>query len=49
MMKGAKERYERELCGPHEARRKSFDLLLEAKQPLTRSKTSPYNRDVFFL
>lgn len=30
------------------ARRKSCDLSLEAKQPLTRSKTSPYNRDVCF-
>ena len=48
MIKRAKERYERELCGPNEARRKSCDLSLEAKQPLTRSKTSPYNRDVCF-
>ena len=48
MIKGAKERYEREPCGLHEARRKSFNLLLEAKQPLTPLKTSPYNRDVCF-
>lgn len=48
MIKRAKERYERELAGPNEARRKSCDLSLEAKQPLTRSKTSPYNRDVCF-
>lgn len=49
MIKRAKERYERELSGRNEARRKSCDLLsLEAKQPLTRSKTSPYNRDVCF-
>ena len=48
MIKRAKERYETELCGPNEARWKSCDLSLEAKQPLTRSKTSPYNRDVCF-
>ena len=48
MIKRAKERYERELSGPNEARRKSCDLSLEAKQPLTRSKTPPYNRDVCF-
>ena len=48
MIKIAKERYERELCGPNESRWKSCDLSLEAKQPLTRSKTSPYNRDVCF-
>ena len=48
MIKIAKERYERELCGPNEARWESCDLSLEAKQPLTRSKTSPYNRDVCF-
>ena len=41
MIKRAKERYERELCGPNEARRKSCDLSLEAKQPVTRLKTSP--------
>ena len=40
--------YERELCGPNEARRKSCDLSQEAKQPRTRSKISPYNRDVCF-
>ena len=48
MIKRAKERYERELCAPNEARRKSCDFSLEANQPLTRSKTSPYNRDVCF-
>ena len=48
MIKRAKERFERELSGPNEARRKSCDLSMEAKQPLTRSKTSPYNRDVCF-
>ena len=48
MIKRAKEMYERELCDPNEARRKSCDLSLEAKQPLTRSKISPYNRDVCF-
>ena len=40
MVRRAKERYERELCGTNEA--------LEAKQPLTHSKTSPYNQDVCF-
>lgn len=49
MIKRAKERYERELSGPNEARRKSCDLSLEAKQPLTRSKPSPHNRDVCFV
>ena len=48
MIKRAKERYERELSGPNETRRKSCDLSLETKQPLTRSKTSPCNRDVCF-
>ena len=48
MIKRAKERYETELFGPNEARWKSCDLSLEAKQPLTRSKTSPYNRDGCF-
>ena len=48
MIKRAKERYERRLSGPNETRRKSWDLSLEAKQRLTPSKTSPYNRDVCF-
>lgn len=44
MLKRAKERYERQLTGPNETRRKSaIDGSL-----LTRSKTQPYNRDVCF-
>ena len=36
------------LSDPDEARQKSCDLSLEAKQPLTCSKTSPYNQGVCF-
>ena len=44
MLKRARERYERQLEGPNESRRKSS---VEIPQ-LTRSKTSPYNKNVCF-
>ena len=48
MLKRARERYERELEGPNESRRKSRpDSSVEIPQ-LTRSKTSPYNKNVCF-
>lgn len=47
MLKRAKERYDRQLAGPSESRRKSRNVAIEGPQ-LTRSKTSPYNKDVCF-
>ena len=48
MLRRARERYERQLEGPNESRRKSrSDLSVEIPQ-LTRSKTSPYNKNVCF-
>ena len=48
MLRRARERYARQLEGPNESRRKSRpDLSVETPQ-LTRSKTSPYNKDVCF-
>ena len=48
MLKRARERYERQLEGPNESRRKSrSDSPVETPQ-LTRSKTSPYNENVCF-
>ncbi|KAJ7352712.1 hypothetical protein OS493_034317 [Desmophyllum pertusum] len=48
MLRRARERYERELEGPNESRRKSrSDSSVETPQ-LTRSKTTPYNKDVCF-
>ena len=43
MIKRLKERVERELAGPDESRRKESQTAL-----LTRSKTTPYDRDVCF-
>ena len=50
MLKRATERYERQLEGPNESRRKSRPESVEIPQ-LTRSKTSPYNKNIclFFL
>lgn len=49
MVRRARERYERQLEGPDESRRKSRpDSSVEIPQ-LTRSKMSPYNKNVFFL
>ena len=46
MLRRARERYERQLEGPNESRRKSRpDSSVEIPQ-LTRSKTSPYNKNV---
>ena len=48
MLRRAKERYERQLEGPNESRRKSRpDSSVEIPQ-LTRSKTFPYNKNVCF-
>ena len=48
MLRRARERYERQLEGPNESRRKSrLDSSVEIPQ-LTRSKTSPYNKNVCF-
>ena len=47
MLKRAKERYERQLEGPNEARRKSRDITQEPSQ-LTCSQISPYNRGARF-
>ena len=47
ILRRAKERYERHLEGPNESRRKSRSVPLETPQ-LTRSKTSPFNREVCF-
>lgn len=47
MLKRAKERYERQLACPSESRRKSRNVTVEGPQ-LTRSKTSPYNKDLCF-
>ena len=48
MLRRARERYERQLEGPNESRRKSrSDLSVEIPQ-LTRSKTSPCNKNVCF-
>ena len=46
MLRRAKERYERELAGPNESRRKS-NATVERSQ-LTRSQTTPLNKDVCF-
>ena len=49
MLKRAKERWEKELAGPNESRRKSRNVKeAELIHQLTRSKTTPYNRDVCF-
>ena len=45
-LKRVKDRHERELSGSDESRRKTGDS--EVKQ-LTRSKTSPYDKNVGFL
>lgn len=47
MLKRAKERYERQLACPSESRCKSRNVTVEGPQ-LTRSKTSPYNKDLCF-
>lgn len=47
MLSRAKERYKRALAGPDESRRKSRDQSEESTQ-MTRSKTSPYNKDACF-
>jgi len=47
MLKRAKERYERQLEGPNQARRKS-SVAQEDSQQITRSKTNPYNKNVCF-
>lgn len=47
MLKRTKERYERQLEGPNEARRKSRDITQEPSQ-LTCSKISPFNRGARF-
>lgn len=48
MLRRARERYERQLEGPNESRRKSRpDSSVEISQ-LTRSKMSPYNKNVCF-
>ena len=51
MIKRAKERYERELSGPNESRRKSrsgADNITPERSQLTRSQTSPLNKAVCF-
>lgn len=48
MLKRARERFEREVAGPNESRRKSSDNLQIEQGLLTRSKTAPYDRDVCF-
>ena len=48
MLKRAKERYERQLEGPNESRRKSHDFTPVESPQFTRSKTSPFNKDVCF-
>ena len=45
MLKRAKERYERQLEGPNESRRKSHDFTPIESPQFTRSKTSPFNKD----
>ena len=47
MLKRAKQKYERQLAGPDESRRKSRDSMAESSQ-LTRSKTTPYNKEACF-
>lgn len=47
MLKRAKERYERQLSGPNESRRKLREVAVESSQ-LTRSKTTPFNKEVCF-
>lgn len=48
MLKRVRERYESQLKGPNESRRKSrLDSSVEIPQ-LTCSKTSPYNKNVYF-
>ncbi|KAL9964664.1 hypothetical protein ACROYT_G028339 [Oculina patagonica] len=49
MRKRAKERYERQLAGTNETRRKTSNVPVEERQlPLTRSKTTPFNSDNCF-
>ena len=49
MLRGAKQRYERELAGPNETRRKISNVAPEELPlRLTRSKTSPFSRDKCF-
>lgn len=51
MIKRAKERYERELSGPNESRRKSrsgADNITPERSQLTRSQTSPLDKDACF-
>ena len=51
MIKRAKERYERELSGPSESRRKSrsgADSITPGCSHLTRSQTSPLNKAACF-
>jgi len=43
-----KQRHERELAGPNESRRKSRVSPATVNTQLTRSQTSPYNKDVCF-
>ena len=46
MLRRARERYERQLEGPNESRRKSRPDASVGIPQLTRSKTSPYNKNV---
>lgn len=49
MLKRAKERYERQLAGPNETRRKTSNVPVEERRlRLTRSKTTPFNSDMCF-
>ena len=48
MLRRAREKYERQLEGPNECRRKSRPGSSEEIPQLTRSQTSPYNRNVCF-
>lgn len=48
MLRRARERYERQLEGPNESRRKSRPRSSVEIPKLTRSQTSPYNKNVCF-
>ena len=48
MLTRARERYERQLEGPNESRQKSRSGSSEEIPQLTRSQTSPYNKNVCF-
>jgi hypothetical protein len=48
MLKRAKERYERQLEGPNETRRKKSSLAEKESQQVRRSSTIPYNKEVCF-